>query len=257
MVKKISSNFKLSLEKPNYQNKENLIFANYTEASGRDPVDKDEIFVDPISCYSFFSIVYLLYSMFLLSVNVFGVYLIYLNIFLLIVLGCFFKDIFFTSYYPLGFIASILFIVYILKETFSSRKTKTGFYFYESKNNLDIVSNSEILSMEHKKPGSITKSFNYCPWILNGDAYTAFPYLWNKLNKQPYMRFWVRVPLSHGPKNKNVQIPHYIEGYEAVAVDYILKKDSKKSLLILAGLSGGSDEGYVLDLVKIALKKVR
>ena len=81
------------------------------------------------------------------------------------------------------------------------------------------------------------------PWQLTGDARTAFPYLMNNLKKQPkFHRVWQ--PTVDG---------------EYVALDIAFPKtghDSSQPLyLILHGLNGGSEEGYVLDFTESRIEK--
>lgn len=98
------------------------------------------------------------------------------------------------------------------------------------------------------------------PWLLSGDSRTLLPFLAFKPRDVAYVRRWVRVPLSDGPRdNLKVKCPEGGE-YEAVALDFSpssssstsTSSGSKQALLILAGLTGGSSEGYVLDLVNSA-----
>lgn len=105
------------------------------------------------------------------------------------------------------------------------------------------------------------------PWIFSGDMRTLFPFLAFKPTPVAYVRRWVRVPLADGPLEQMVhEDPSNCEGtngrYEAVALDCAFAptqptidepdRRAQYSLLILAGLTGGSNEGYVLDLVSSA-----
>ena len=134
-------------------------------------------------------------------------------------------------------------------------KSKPGLFFASTDFNKELISNCPLLSGEYKKPGSLSelKIFGPTPWILTGDIATILPFALNMPPKQKYTRRFVRVPLSRGPldnhKNKDDISP-----YESVAVDYVLSPTpTDKYLLVLSGLSGGSSEGYVLDLVDYAV----
>ena len=68
-----------------------------------------------------------------------------------------------------------------------------------------------------------------------------------------YVRRWVRVPLGHGPI-ENPTKDDGVSKFKSVAVDWtppenVKLEDSKIVVLLLAGLTGGSEEGYVVDLV--------
>jgi predicted alpha/beta-fold hydrolase len=81
------------------------------------------------------------------------------------------------------------------------------------------------------------------PWQWTGDARTGFPYLMNNLKNHPkFHRVWQ--PTVDG---------------EYVALDIAFPKtghDSSQPLyLILHGLNGGSEEGYVLDFTASRIEK--
>jgi predicted alpha/beta-fold hydrolase len=100
------------------------------------------------------------------------------------------------------------------------------------------------------------KEFKPTPWLFSGDLRTLLPFLLFKPPDANYIRRWVRVPLAAGPRDK-LSNDDGISSYEAVALDYaapIVTVESKSQtyLLIIAGLTGGSREGYVQDLVHAA-----
>lgn len=100
------------------------------------------------------------------------------------------------------------------------------------------------------------------PWILgiNGDALTLLPFLLFNPPRHNYTRRWLRVPRAEGPNN-----PEDLAGCsstdkgeaEAVAVDVLTPKSgfdpARPVLVLLAGLTGGSNEGYVRDMVQEAV----
>lgn len=131
-------------------------------------------------------------------------------------------------------------------------------YCYHNYISLDRKESSAINS----KQGSDSinnlcmKSFKPTPWLFSGDLRTLVPFLFFRPPDAIYMRRWVRVPLCHGPREK-ISNDDGISPYEAVALDYaepltITESKNKIYLLIIAGLTGGSREGYVQDLVHAA-----
>jgi len=111
------------------------------------------------------------------------------------------------------------------------------------------------------------------PYIFGGDLRTLLPFAVNAPPDVLYQRSFVRVPLQDGPLDAckqrdeccscdpacSTSCPHQ---FEAVAVDFAPKKREVKKenrpdtvFLILAGLTGGSKEGYVLDLVDFATNR--
>jgi len=100
------------------------------------------------------------------------------------------------------------------------------------------------------------KSFKPTPWLFSGDIRTLLPFLLFKPPDAKYIRRWVRVPLCSGPREK-ISNDDGISPYEAIALDYaepitMIESKNKIYLLIIAGLTGGSREGYVQDLVHAA-----
>ena len=123
------------------------------------------------------------------------------------------------------------------------------------------------------------------PWLLSGDIRTLLPFVLFSAPTHTYHRRWLRVPLSYGPNgpwDSELLRPCAAaaaatdgkaaagEEFEAVAVDVLLapppSPDSgggaKKAfaydpgrplVLLLAGLTGGSDEGYLNDMVHDAV----
>ena len=145
-------------------------------------------------------------------------------------------------------------VLLVVWRTHSNKLSKPGLFFFPSERNNEIIRGCSLLQAEHRLPGSITQKFSFCPWMFSGDLRTLFPYLANRPAPQSYQRRWVRVPLAAGPYER---LQHSDDGgeFEAVAVDYKLHGGSSKNLLILAGLSGGSNEGYCLDLVDYASRQ--
>lgn len=143
-------------------------------------------------------------------------------------------------------------IVYTIpRSTKASANTTPGLYVSHTECNMRLLARCPLLSREFTSPGSVSQHYGFTSWVLSGDLCTLLPYLMNKPSRQPYERRWVRVPLAHGPLNR---LSAASTAYEAVAVDYVLTAQpaTAKNLLILAGLSGGSNEGYCLDMVAAA-----
>jgi len=110
--------------------------------------------------------------------------------------------------------------------------------------------------------GRQTDTLEPTPWIFTGDMRTIFPFLAFSPPKAAYIRRWVRVPLADGPLCDMVHTDA-ISKYEAVALDWLPPKDTapnkekskEMAVLLLAGLTGGSEEGYILDLVNTIHKR--
>ena len=144
--------------------------------------------------------------------------------------------------------------------------TLPGLYHSNTAFIQSILANSPLLSSIEAKAGGLP---NFIPtfWMFSGDMRTLFPFLAYKPKLVEYVRRWVRVPLADGPLDKmnHEDISHCGDDdarglYEAVAFDCACVSSSSSSsatfsLLILAGLTGGSSEGYVLDLVNMANKQ--
>lgn len=112
--------------------------------------------------------------------------------------------------------------------------------------------------------GSLKDTLEPTPWIFTGDFRTLLPFIAFTPDKANYIRRWVRVPLCDGPLC-DLRHDDGASKYEAVALDWLPPKkilasspsSSARShtsqpnvaVLILAGLTGGSEEGYILDAV--------
>ena len=153
------------------------------------------------------------------------------------------------------------------KEGYNAVGATTPPGLYHSKTSAfiqSILANSPLLTSIEAKAGGLP---NLIPsfWMFSGDIRTLFPFLAYKPKCVEYVRRWVRVPLADGPLDgmKHEDASHCVEDntrglYEAVAFDCACvspQSSSSFSLLILAGLTGGSSEGYVLDLVNAANKQ--
>mmetsp|Transcript_46280 Transcript_46280/g.104526 ORF Transcript_46280/g.104526 Transcript_46280/m.104526 type:complete len:577 (+) Transcript_46280:254-1984(+) len=115
-------------------------------------------------------------------------------------------------------------------------------------------------------------------WVWGGDLRTLLPYLLFRPPAVPYKRRWLRVPIADAPGigigggggggGANGEQSPLCEAngktepaarFEAVALDVAEPPgghDPKHPvLLVLAGLTGGSNEGYIRDLVAAALKR--
>lgn len=106
-------------------------------------------------------------------------------------------------------------------------------------------------------------SMRSTPWYPSGDWRTLMPFLTNRPKEVNYVRRWVRTPLAASRPPGEFRADDGAQ-FEAVALDWSpapatgpsaetvatgsLPK-SKVALLILSGLTGGSKDGYVVDLV--------
>lgn len=230
-----------------------ITYANYQQASLRThPASKP--FARPFSILPWRTIPKLLVALYIVFINCFWPYIL--------------SSLIITSIYTyvnshsLEYVHSILLVIalhtaYTVYSSASPAKTKPGLYFSPTERNLGIVAASALLNAEHSLPGAVSNDFGFTPWIFNGDLCTLLPFLCNSPPRIKYSRRWVRVPLAQGPLSQPLARDAQGE-YEGVAVDYILSDDCTSSigtgsggnsLLILAGLSGGSQEGYCRDLV--------
>jgi predicted alpha/beta-fold hydrolase len=119
----------------------------------------------------------------------------------------------------------------------------------------DEVTRSALPTLDAK--GFKTGVIEATPWMFTGDMRTIFPFLAFSPKKVNYIRRWVRVPLQDGPLCDLIH-EDKTSKYEAVAVDWLPPSKSSSSskdkgpamaVILLAGLTGGSEEGYILDLV--------
>ena len=152
--------------------------------------------------------------------------------------------------------------------------TEPGLYYSRSCGCVtSLLSKCPILRSKEVINGGLP-SLSSTPWMLSGDMRTLFPFLSFNPPHISYIRRWIRVPLCDGSLDDlNHEDSTFIDNnlkdnniFEAVALDCAYVDDSERSksknnknndyvLLILAGLTGGSNEGYVLDLVNDAHQK--
>ena len=96
-------------------------------------------------------------------------------------------------------------------------------------------------------------------WVLGGgDLHTLLPFVTHGAARHSFRRRWLRVPLSDGPNPRlELQAVGGNSDCEAVAVDVLVPRSgvdpTKPFLLLLAGLTGGSDEGYLGDMLQDAV----
>lgn len=105
------------------------------------------------------------------------------------------------------------------------------------------------------------------PWLISGDIRTLVPFITFNTSDIIYERRWVRVPVAKGPCDETfVELESNVPDnkYEAVALDCafpnhpIVQKNKNcgnVALLLLSGLTGGSTEGYVVDMANHARSK--
>lgn len=90
------------------------------------------------------------------------------------------------------------------------------------------------------------------PWLLSGDFRTLLPFLSVHPPTVQYQRRWIRVPLAD---HNRVCKEESDDAMEAVALDWMppltspSTEEPLKAVFLLAGLTGGSQEGYVKDFV--------
>ena len=133
----------------------------------------------------------------------------------------------------------------------------------------EILSRCPILTSKSVINASlgVDISSSSTPWLNSGDIRTLVPFLTFSPMNVSYTRRWVRVPLADGPRG-NLADEDKFGSHESVALDWANlstnitgnpdndRGDSGEiALLILAGLTGGSTEGYILDMVTEASKK--
>lgn len=131
--------------------------------------------------------------------------------------------------------------------------TEPGLYYnHKSRHMSDLVRKCSILSSNEAINGCIShKDLNSCHFLFSGDMRTLFPFLFFTPPHVEYIRRWVRVPLSDGPlDNLGRENINGGEAFEAVALDCSYASgNGNVAYLVLAGLTGGSDEGYIRDFV--------
>jgi predicted alpha/beta-fold hydrolase len=141
---------------------------------------------------------------------------------------------------------------------------KPGLYFSDKSDQIkDVLKHCpSLLSKEvsrgalpsYDKNGKKSKVLEPTPWMLTGDMRTLFPFVSYSPKSLNYVRRWIRVPLNDGPR---CDISNSDKGgkYESVALDWLPpssssnRRNPEMAVIVLAGLTGGSDEGYILDLV--------
>ena len=104
------------------------------------------------------------------------------------------------------------------------------------------------------------------PWTLSGDIRTLVPFLTNMPRDVQYIRRWIRTPVATSPEHSPDWKGDSESGseFESVALDWSPpgrgssecnagdESECITAILVLSGLTGGSKEGYVLDLVNRA-----
>lgn len=148
--------------------------------------------------------------------------------------------------------------------------TKPGLYYCEKSALItEIISNCSML----KSPCALNSSLgtsntvyaSATPWLFSGDIRTLIPFLlFPAARDVKYKRRWIRTPLADGPSDDQIDED---EGgkFESVALDCCIPTESfcsarvngstNVALLLLSGLTGGSTEPYLLDMVSQAKKK--
>lgn len=234
---------------------DDLTYAEYGDAAQRTHPESKS-FTRPFSILPFNSIVKLLIALHVVLIHCFWPYIL-VSLVVVSIYEYVQSQFLVETQSILLFIA--LYIAYTVYSSFSPLHTKPGLYFSLTQRNLRIVSGSALLSKERNHPGAVSNDYGFTPWIITGDLCTMFPFLFNSPPHIDYTRRWVRVPLSEGPIREQPTPGEAKEEFEAVAVDFILSEQctssnggTSKNLLILAGLSGGSEEGYCRDLVLYA-----
>jgi predicted alpha/beta-fold hydrolase len=164
--------------------------------------------------------------------------------------------VFFGTYYINNYIRQ----PYLLRN--ENPKTKAGLYYCNTPYIHSLLKLCHSLTAKETKAGGL-KGAPPCPWFMCGDMRTLFPFLAFAPKPLEFKRRWVRVPLADGSLDNVKTTKKEQEGeYEAVALDCAFAsregsdtKHNKYAYFVLAGLTGGSSEGYILDFVQSALQK--
>ena len=109
---------------------------------------------------------------------------------------------------------------------------KPGFY-YDARNPI-------ISKIVEQWPSKNRVYSSPSPWVLNGDTRTGIPFFVNNIPEQKYVRRYV--PSFMKTKEENIILDI------AFPTDGVHRRD-KPIYFVLCGLVGGSQEGYVKDLV--------
>lgn len=104
-----------------------------------------------------------------------------------------------------------------------------GLYFNQENESINKVVKHWPLSQR-----TYSKEYEACPWIPTGDGRTGLPFLLNSVRDFSYTRVWL--PLDDG------EVAALDIGFPEAGHDV-----TKPLYLILHGLNGGSQEGYVQD----------
>jgi hypothetical protein len=104
-----------------------------------------------------------------------------------------------------------------------------GLYFNQENESINKVVKHWPLSQR-----TYSKEYGACPWIPTGDGRTGLPFLLNLVRDFSYTRVWL--PLDDG------EVTALDIGFPEAGHDV-----TKPLYLILHGLNGGSQEGYVQD----------
>lgn len=125
---------------------------------------------------------------------------------------------------------------------------RSCFFFLDSDFGLSFKSQPTTLNkfIEHRVRKALT-GLKPARYAREGFAATLWPYLLFKPPDIHYERYWLRVPAAPG-----VTTPDLRGADEACALDVAFPSRGRHDLtfLILHGLNGGSDDGYVRDFVK-------
>lgn len=156
--------------------------------------------------------------------------------------------------------------------------TKPGLYYTRASDRMSrIVERCKFLTSPTAVEGGLNNSNDIdskkavkrlaTPWLISGDIRTLVPFITFMPNEVIYERRWVRVPVAKGPCDATfveLESDAPDNKYEAVALDCAFpdhpviqknKKGGNVALLLLSGLTGGSTEGYVVDMVNHARSK--
>jgi len=77
------------------------------------------------------------------------------------------------------------------------------------------------------------------PWMITGDTRTGLPFMVNNVPEQKFVRKWVPLPEENEAIILDIAFP------DSKVID-----DDKRVYLILHGINGDSNEGYVVDFVR-------
>lgn len=249
-------------------------YSSYHEAVG---IEADaEVLQDlhkgsPYNVYSWANVKHLLYALFCLLIIVAAPYMMLTSAVMIFALS---RVTIFNDYHGYCLVAALLTFVVnafiVFREHFSlilspgselagrgsfGANLQAGLHVISTPFMSEVLKKCPVITSKEVLRGDLTiqtkqgrEIYRATPWVFCGNVRTLIPFCTFNPKKVSYERRWIRVPLSD--RNHRSDGPKW----EAVALDWLAPqaptKDGKvRALLMLAGLTGGSEEGYILDMV--------